>query len=215
MVKDVAHDLAEQRARSRDALTVALAAPALLGGDEPRTYFIGFTTPVEARGIGGFMGNWAEVTITDGHIELTDFGRSDDLNEAGDPDARRFTTGATTSDGEPGLDEWLARYGNYSIDSGPDGTTGPAVWKNINMSPDMSATGRAIADLYPQSGGRKLDGVFMMDVYTLVRLLKFTGPIDLPDDQAVDGLRRVTADTALEFLLHDQYDVSRPERSTA
>ena len=52
----------------------------------------------------------------------------------------------------------------------------------------------------------------MMDVHTLVRLLKFTGPIDLPDDQAVDGLRRVTADTALEFLLHDQYDVSRPER---
>ena len=135
VVKDVAHDLAEQRARSRDALTVALAAPALLGGDEPRTYFIGFTTPVEARGIGGFMGNWAEVTITDGHIELTDFGRSDDLNEAGDPDARRFTTGATTSDGEPGLDEWLARYGNYSIDSGPDGTTGPASGRTSTCRP--------------------------------------------------------------------------------
>ena len=212
MVEGVAHDLAEQRARSRDALTVALAAPALLGGDEPRTYFIGFTTPAEARGIGGFMGNWAEVTIADGHIELTDFGRSDDLNEAGDPDARRFTTGATTSDGEPGLDEWLARYGSYSIDSGPDGTTGPAVWKNINMSPDMAATGRAIADLYPQSGGRELDGVFMMDVHTLVRLLEFTGPIDLPGDQVDVGLRRVTADTALEFLLHDQYDANRPER---
>lgn len=212
MIDDVAHDLAEQRARSRDALTIALAAPALLGGDEPRAYFIGFTTPAEARGIGGFMGNWAEVTITDGHIELTDFGRSDDLNEAGDPDARRFTTSATTSDGEPDLGEWLARYGNYSVDSGPDGTTGSAVWKNINMSPDMAATGRAIADLYPQSGGRQLDGVFMMDVYTLVRFLEFTGPIELPDDQVVDGLRRVTADTALEFLLHDQYDVSRPER---
>ena len=119
------------------------------------------------------MGNWAEVTVTDGQIAVTRFGRADDLNDAGDPATRRFTAGA-------GLDEWMRRYGPYNIASGPGGTTGPAVWKNINMSPDMAATGRAIADLYPQSGGRQLDGVFMMDVYTLARLLRFTGPITLP-----------------------------------
>ncbi len=203
----LATELAEQRQRSSDALTVAIAAPGLLGGEEPRTYFIGFTTPAEARGIGGFMGNWAEITVADGQIAVTRFGRTDDLNTAGDPATRRFTTGATDTF-DPQLDEWLRRYGNYNLASGPGGTTGPEPWKNINMSPDMAATGRAIADLYPQSGGGRLDGVFMMDVYTLARLLDFTGPIPLPDGQVIDGQRTVTADTAADFLLNDQYDLT-------
>ncbi len=206
----LASDLAEQRQRSVDALAVATAAPGLLGGDGPRTYFIGFTTPAEARGLGGFMGNWAEITITDGRIEMTAFGRADDLNTAGDPSTRRFTTSdlVVAGDEDPRLDEWLARYGPYNLNSGPGGTTDRAVWKNINMSPDMATTGRAVADLYPQSGGGELDGVFMMDVYTLARLLRFTGPIELPDGQVVDGRRTVTADTATEFLLNGQYDVT-------
>ena len=35
------------------------------------------------------------------------------------------------------------------------------------MSPDMEMTGRAIAQLYPQSGGQPIDGVIVLDVYTL------------------------------------------------
>ena len=206
---DLAAEVADQRSRSEDALTAARAAPGLLGGDGPRTYFIGFTTPAEARGIGGFMGNWAEITVTDGRIEVTRFGRADDLNDAGDPGTRRFTTAPSPSDDGTGLQEWLARYGDYHLDSGPGGTTGPAVWKNINMSPDMAMTGRAIADLYPQSGGRELDGVFIIDVYTLARLLAFTGPIPLPDGQIIDDQRTVTVDNAADFLLNDQYDVVR------
>ena len=222
---ELSTELAEQRQRSSDALTVATAAPGLLGGDEPRTYFVGFTTPAEARGIGGFMGNWAEITVTDGQIAVTRFGRTDDLNTAGDPATRRFTASATaaatgTTEGatatedatgtfDPQLDEWLARYGSYNLTSGPDGTTGPEPWKNMNMSPDMAVTGRAIADLYPKSGGGRLDGVFMMDVYTLARFLDFTGPIPLPDGQVIDGERTVTADTAADFLLNDQYDLTR------
>ncbi len=210
-IDGLAGDIDDQHQRSVDALAVADAAPGLFGGDGPRTYFIGFTTPSEARGIGGFMGNWAEITVTDGRIEMTRFGRSDDLNLAGDPATRRFTTGNPANDPQldPQLDEWLARYGQYNLSSGPGGTTGPEPWKNINMSPDMAATGRAIADLYPQSGGGRLDGVFMMDVYTLARFLRFTGPIALPDGQAIDGQRTVTADTAAKFLLHGQYGVTR------
>ncbi len=198
-VDELADELAAQFQRSNDALSVASAAPALLGGDEPRTYFIGFTTPAEARGSGGFMGNWAEMTVTNGQIEMTKFGRADDLNEAGDPTVRRFSTGE-----EAGLDEWLVSYGPFNLNSGPDGTTGSEPWKNINMSPDIATTGRAIADLYPQSGGGQLDGVFIMDVYTLARFLNFTGPVPLPDSDQV-----LTADTAAEFLLNEQYDVTK------
>lgn len=197
----LAADVAEQHRRSDDALTAAIAAPALLGGDGPRTYFVGFTTPSEARGSGGFMGNWAEVTVIDGHIEMTRFGRADDLNAGGDPTTRRIPTGE-------GFDPWLARYGPYNLSNGPGGTTGEEPWKNLNMSPDMTMTGRAIAALYPQSGGGELDGVFVMDVYSLARILRFTGPIGLPEGFAVDGQPYVTTDNAAAFLLHGQYRVT-------
>ena len=72
------------------------------------------------------------------------------------------------------------------------------------MSPDIATTGRAIADLYPQSGGGQLDGAFIMDVYTLARFLEFTGPIQVPDSDQL-----LTADTAADFLLNDQYDLTR------
>ncbi len=198
-VDDLAAQLAAQHQRSDDALRVAIAAPALLGADEPRTYFIGFTTPAEARGSGGFMGNWAEMTVTNGQIDMTGFGRADDLNLAGDPSVRKFASGPGS-----GLDEWLVRYGPFNLTSGPEGTTGPEPWKNINMSPDVATTGRAIADLYPQSGGGRLDGVFVMDVYTLARFLEFTGPIPLPESDQV-----LTSATAADFLLNDQYDLTK------
>ncbi len=208
-IDDLAIELAAQHRRSEDALTVALAAPRLLGGDGTRTYYIGFTTPSEARGSGGFMGNWAEMTVTDGQIEMTKFGRSDDLNLAGDPTARRFSSGDAS-----GLDEWAARYGPFNLTSGPGGTTGSEPWKNINMSPDIATTGKAIADLYPQSGGGQLDGVFMMDVYTLARFLEFTGPIPLPEGAPAVGAdeaesAELTADTAANYLLHEQYDLTK------
>ena len=47
-----------------------------------------FTTPAEARGLGGFMGNYAELTATDGQLGLTDFGRTAELNAGGTGDRR-------------------------------------------------------------------------------------------------------------------------------
>ena len=192
--------VADQRERSGRALAVARSAPSLLGADEPRTYFVGFTTPSEARGLGGFMGNWAEISVDDGQIEMTRFGRADDLNTGGSPSTRRLPD-------EPGFAEWLARYGPYTIDS-ESGTTRAVAWKNLNMSPDMTMTGTVIAALYPQSGGRELDGVFVLDVYTLSRLLEFTGPIPLPDGQTVGGTSEITVDNANRFLLNQQYELT-------
>ncbi len=210
LVAPVAHRLdrlaaqvADQHARSSDALTAASVAPALLGGDGPRTYFIGFATPSEARGSGGLMGNFAEMTITDGHIEMTRFGRSDDLDDAGDRATRRFPNTGTDE-----FAHWLSLYGPFGLTSGPDGTADKYPWKNINMSPDVAMTGRAVAALYPQSGGREIDGVFIVDAHALTRLLAFTGPIALPDGAAVGGITTLTVDDATEFLLHEQYQLT-------
>ena len=44
-----------------DALHAIRMAPAMLGADGPRTYLLLFTTPSESRGLGGFVGSYAEL----------------------------------------------------------------------------------------------------------------------------------------------------------
>jgi hypothetical protein len=76
-------------------------APDLLGQDRPRHYFIAFTQPAEARGLGGFVGNFGLLTADDGQLDLTRSGRIAELRNANDPDTRTLT----------GPADYLARYG--------------------------------------------------------------------------------------------------------
>jgi hypothetical protein len=163
------------------ALDGVQAAPSLLGGDGPRTYLVLFTTPVEARARTGFPGNFAEVTFVDGRFDMTRFGRVSELNEA-------------LPDGGGEIDppeDYLRRYGRF----GPH-----QEWRNITLAPDFPAVAGVAAGLYPQSGGREVDGVMSVDPVALAALLRFTGPI------AVPGLALpLTHENADEFLLRDQY----------
>jgi hypothetical protein len=194
-------DIDDYRGQADDALAAVRAAPGVLGADGRRVYFIAFTTPAEARGSLGFMGNWAELTVDNGMIDMTRFGRTTELNDAGGPD-RRLT----------GMDEFLARYGGYGFNTGPGGTTAEYVWQVITMSPDFPTVAEAIAQLYPQSGGQEIDGVFALDPTALAALLEFTGPID------AEGVPYpLDASNAEEFLSVDQYVVvpDKPERVDA
>jgi hypothetical protein len=164
-------------------------APQLLGGEGDRHYFVAFTTPAEARGLGGFMGNYAELTASDGQLSLTGFGRTRDLNDAGDA-GRRVT----------GPEDWLARWGRYGFTNTPDGSTGEVPWSNVTMSPQFPSTAQVIAELYPQSGGSQVDGVLAMDPYVLQALIGFTGPITI---EGTD--QRLNEDNVIQFLLFDQY----------
>lgn len=185
-------ELGDQRARAERARAVTTALPPMLGGIGERVYLVLFTTPAEARGLGGFTGNWAEITAVDGRIDVSAFGRSDELDNAAPPGTRAVS----------GPAEWLDRYGAYGFTSDPGGTVGADPFKNITMSPSMSSTGEVVAELYPQSGGRELDGVFAADVYVLADLLRFTGPVEL----AGDG-RTIGVNNAAEFLLNRQYAI--------
>ncbi len=71
------------------AAELAVAAPGLLGADGERRYFVIFTQPSEARGLGGFMGSWAEITAVDGDLSLTRHGRTSELRDT--PDALERT----------------------------------------------------------------------------------------------------------------------------
>ena len=193
---DLGDDLDEYRPQLANVVQAIERVPALVGADGPRRYFVAFTTPAEARGLGGFMGNWIELTADDGRIRVSDSGRTGDLNLAGD--RRRTITGP---------DDWLQMWGRYGFDNGPGGSTGAVPWSNITISPQFPSTGQVIAELYPQSGGRVIDGVFAMDPFAVAGLLGFTGPITV---EGVEGA--LNEDNVVEFLLIDQYETENEER---
>ena len=194
----VGDELARNQRLLDNASRAVALAPDLLGASGPRHYFVAFMTPAEARGLGGFMGNWAEITVDGGRIWMTAFGTDEVLNRGGDdPDGRVIT----------GPAEFLQHYGQFGF-VGADGTTSMVPWKNITMPADFPMVAEAIAGLYPQSGGRPLDGVFAVDIAGIAALMKLTGPV------RVEGLNRpLNANTVEDFLLRDQYLLERDERA--
>ena len=197
---DVESTIDEQLDRGDTALEVVRTVPSLLGADSPRTYFVAFTTPTEIRALGGFMGNYAEVTADNGRIVVSEFGRHESLQN--DLEKSQETS---VIDGPSG---WLSRYSQFGF-AGPDSPPGTALgtWQNITLSPDVAATGQVIAQLYPNSGGRELDGVFVADITTVTRLLEITGPVATSAGVTLD------ADNGEAFLMNGQYGVGdRPER---
>ncbi len=185
-------DIARNKIKVDNASLAVQVAPDMLGGSGPRRYFVAFTTPAEARGLGGFMGNWAEITIDDGVVALTRFGRTGDLTSGGaDPAGRRLT----------GLGEFLPFWGRFGF-SGAQGTTARDVWSNVTMAPDFPTVAQVIAQLYPQSGGEPIDGAFSLDPQGIAALMSFTGPV------SVSGVDEpITADNAAQFIVSDQYEL--------
>lgn len=189
-LRSLGSELAKNQVRADNALLAVRVAPRMLGADGLRRYFIAFTTPAEARGLGGFMGNWAELTIDNGKIAMTQFGRHTDLNSAGDMANRKIT----------GLEEFVRHWGRFGFANAAGGTADAEVWSNLTMAPDFPTVAQVISQLYPQSGGQPLDGVFVLDPQAIAALMSFTGPIE------VAGLESpLTAENAAQFIIKDQY----------
>ena len=159
----------------------ARAAPGLVGGDGPRTYLVLFTQPAETRGLGGFIGGWAELRAVDGEIRMVDSGKGGELNRVANRNER-------TISGPP---EYLTRYSRFR----------PAFYiQDVTLSPDFPSVATVMAELYEQTTNTRVDGVIAADPFGLQQLLTFTGPI------TVDGLdQRLTNDNAAEFLIKEQY----------
>jgi hypothetical protein len=167
------------------------AAPALVGADGLRRYLVVFTTPSEARGLGGFVGNYAEIAVAEGRINVTDIGRRADLEDALKRDGARCDGCAS---------QLLTGFGRFGFATESNGGVDPRVWSNLTMSPHFPDVAQAAAVLYPQSGGRPVDGVIAMDPYVLETLMSYTGAIELP----ALGVT-VEPDGAAEYILLDQY----------
>ena len=200
---DLDEEIDDAKPKLDNVVMAVQVAPSMLGADGERRYFIAFTTPAETRGLGGTMETWAELTAVDGRLAIAGFGTTADLDQGG------ATTGTgRTLDGPP---EWLDLWGEFGFTSGPNGGTEAEPWSNVTVSPQFPSTGDVIAQLYPQSGGDDIDGVFAMDPYVLEALLGLMGPITVEGSATPLG-----EDNVVDFLLVDQYEIDDsdgPDRS--
>jgi hypothetical protein len=184
-LRDRIDEFADEVADAQDDAQLAHAlldtAPDLFGASGQRRYLVMFLTPAELRGAGGFVGSYAELVSTDGDIELTRSGRIDDLIEAAPPGTRTLA----------GPEEYLRRYGRLE----------PADYlQDTTYSPHFPSDASVLAQLYPQSGGQKVDGVISVDPAGLAALLELTGPV------TVEGLDTpLKAADAEDLLLRRQY----------
>jgi hypothetical protein len=88
--------LATELTQAHNSADVAVAAvkagPDILGGDGVRHYFVAFMTPAETRGLGGFIGVYAELTVDQGRISLSRAGQIESTQhraQHGQPPAHR------------------------------------------------------------------------------------------------------------------------------
>jgi hypothetical protein len=170
---------------ARDAETARLAVevvPKMLGGEGDRRYFVAFQTPAELRSDGGLIGNFAEITYSNGDISLTRNARDSDWNR-GSTDAPRTLTAP---------EEYKRRYGKAH----PENTI-----QNVTLSPDFPSVAQVIEGVYPQTtGGNKVDGVISMDPIALGQFLRLTGPVRVPGYNV-----ELTSDNTADILLQQQY----------
>ena len=152
----------------------------LLGSPDGSTIVVMFSTPAEARGSGGFVGNWAEFRSVDGEVELVEQYRSKELNDALERVDASLRTDA----------DYTARYGRFAVERHV---------QDVTLSPDFPSVARTAADLYSQATGRSVDAMLMIDPFVLEALLAFTGPVD------VDGLV-LSGANASDELLRGQYE---------
>ena len=193
--------LDDNEPRLDTAIETVRLAPQLLGADGQRRYLILFTTPAEARGLGGFIGNYAEVAVLDGQVELERFGRASELNR------RSAEAMASCADCPP---EYLEHWGRFGASNGPGGTVGPSVWSNLAVAAHFPDVAESAQILYPQATGSPVDGVIVMDPYVVEALMRYTGPIEVPELGVT-----VRPGNAAKFIMRDQYLITqdRPERA--
>ncbi len=180
-VGDYRSELVRAIPQAESALEAIEIAPEVLGGNGPRSYLVLFGNPAETRGLGGFIGAWAQLDASEGKLELVRHGKMGELNDATDPASRQIT----------GEEEYLRRYGYLQ----------PARFiQNISASPDFPTVARVAQQLYPQAGGTEVDGVMYVDPTALAALLELTGPV-LSENIPMP----LTSENAADFLMHDQY----------
>ncbi len=148
----------------------AEVAPAMMGADGPRTYFMGFQTNAEARGTGGLLGGFGVLRFDNGTATVDDLGPNTELTKSFAP-----------------------------IDLGPEfagqyGFTNPFTdFRNSNLSSHFPYAAQIWRSMWAQQSGMTVDGVIAIDPVALSYILGAVGQVTMPDGEIV------TADNVVEL----------------
>lgn len=161
----------------------ARVAPAMMGADGPRTYFMGFQTNAEARGTGGLLGGFGILRFDNGTATVDNLAPNTEL------------TGPFTP-----------------IDLGPEythqyGWTNPSTdFRNSNQSPHFPYAAQIWKAMWSQQTGQNVDGAIAIDPIALSYILGAVGSITLGDGEKVtkDNVVELTESTAYVRFPTDQ-----------
>jgi hypothetical protein len=178
-------ELLPEATRAADAADVV---PRLLGSDVRQSYFVIFGTPAEARGLGGLLGSWAIITADQGRLSIADSGR---IGRLYDVAASNIVPDGLASD-------WYLEMAR------------PTTWpQNLTSSPNFSTVADVSQAVLAGASERQIDGYIYLDTWALIDLMKLSGPVDIPFQEAP-----LSAENAPQFFFEDQYrieDISRTE----
>ena len=162
--------------------------PAILGANEPRTYYLGLQNEAELRGSGGGLLVYVLVHADKGKITVENYG-SVYAFETEDPGLRH-----------PFDFEWM-----------PDDIWSASIpdtrrLGNTNWSPQFPSVAHNVVELFRvQTGGRTIDGVVAVTPRFLDLMLKVVGPV------TVEGRAEpFTADNLTPFIIKDAYGLLLP-----
>jgi len=167
----------------KNAALAARLAPAMMGADGPRTYFMGFQTNAEARGTGGLLGGFGVLRFDNGNPIVETLGPNTGLDKS-----------FTPIDLGP---EYNSQYGfqNPTTDS-----------RNSNVSPHFPYTAQIWKSLWAQQSGINVDGVIAIDPVALSYILGAVGSVTMPDGETVskDNVVELTESTLYRRFPTDQ-----------
>jgi hypothetical protein len=161
----------------------ARLAPAMMGADGTRTYFMGFQTNAEARGTGGLLGAFGILRFDDGTPSVASLASDTDLHGPFAP-----------------------------IDMGSDyerqyGFSNPTTdVRNSNQSSHFPYAAQIWKSLWEQESASSVDGVVSVDPVALSYILDAVGPVSIPDGEVVtkDNVVALTESAAYSRFPTDQ-----------
>lgn len=148
----------------------ARLAPAMLGANGPRKYFLALMNPAEARGAGGLVGAYAVVVAERGVLRLEKVGIDDDFPP--------FIVPATTVSPDFTA-RWRSLDGDTDIRSATD-------------SPHFPWDAEVITEMWRKRTGERLDGVIALDPAAAGALVPDDHPLMLSDGTTLTGAQLPT-----------------------
>jgi len=137
--------------------TAAQVMPILLGGDGTQRFFVGFTSPAEARGTGGFLGTYGILKAKDGAVSLEKVGANSELKD--------FT--------KPVVELGPDYNAIYGLSSG--------LWSGMNISPHFPFAAKQWIEGWRRQTGEQLQGAISVDPAALSYIISQQGPVTLPN----------------------------------